>query len=147
MLDLLSRALGEGYLALDEYDHRSGRVGAAKLMSELTAQVEDLPAAFRWDPAAPPTLPPPPVPVRAPAESSDRFVARAALVAGIVSVPLGLIVIGVVAAVVAVALSFSVRPASPHRGIAVVGRVCGCVGAALAALMLILVIAMPTPTP
>jgi hypothetical protein len=50
VLELLSRALSEGYLALDEFEHRSDQVNTAKLVSELTSQVKDLPLQFHWEP-------------------------------------------------------------------------------------------------
>jgi hypothetical protein len=53
VLDLLSRAVEEGYLDLDEYEVRVVRVTEGKTISALYAQVADLPAQFRWDPSRP----------------------------------------------------------------------------------------------
>ena len=54
VLDLLSRALGEGFLELGEYDSRITAVHSARTVGDLMGQVADLPPAFRWPPQPPP---------------------------------------------------------------------------------------------
>jgi len=56
VLDLLNRALEEGYLELHEYEARMPRVTEAKTVRALYAQVADLPPQFRWDPRHLPPL-------------------------------------------------------------------------------------------
>jgi hypothetical protein len=53
VLELLSRAVEEGYLDLDEYEARVTRVTEGKTIAALHAQVADLPPQFRWDPSQP----------------------------------------------------------------------------------------------
>jgi hypothetical protein len=54
VLELLGRALEEGYLDLDEYEARLTRVTEGKTIAALHAQIADLPAKFNWDPSRPP---------------------------------------------------------------------------------------------
>jgi len=56
VLELLSRALGEGYLELDEYDNRITAVHGARTVGDLMGQVADLPPAFRWPPQPSPAV-------------------------------------------------------------------------------------------
>jgi len=55
VLELLGRALEEGYLDLDEYEARLTRVTEGKTVAALHAQVADLPPQFHWDPFQPPS--------------------------------------------------------------------------------------------
>jgi hypothetical protein len=53
VIELLSRAVGEGYLDLDEYEARVARVTEGKTVATLYTVVADLPPQFRWDPVQP----------------------------------------------------------------------------------------------
>jgi hypothetical protein len=60
-LDMVTRALEEGYLELPEYEQRMAVITSAKFMSELLDTQRDLPGQFRWDPRTiPPSTSPPP---------------------------------------------------------------------------------------
>jgi hypothetical protein len=50
VLELLNRALEEGYLELHEYEIRLPLITQAKTVRALYAQVADLPPQFRWNP-------------------------------------------------------------------------------------------------
>lgn len=49
-LELLSDALGQGYLDMAEFDQRARLVASARTTGELVGQFADLPSQFRWDP-------------------------------------------------------------------------------------------------
>jgi uncharacterized protein DUF1707 len=118
VIDLLSRALDEGGLPLDEYDRRVAAVGTATYVSQLTAQLGDLPAGFGWSPHA---FPPPVTPHPA------RSYGTTALVLGIVSLPLSMCLVGWIFGILAVVYS---RRGAGARGFgaAMIGRVFGIVG-------------------
>lgn len=61
VLDLLSRALVDGYLDLPEYDRRSVVAYSAVTVGDLVAQLADLPRQFHWFPVAPLVARPAPV--------------------------------------------------------------------------------------
>ena len=117
VIDLLSRALDEGGLPLDEYDRRVAAVGVATYAAELTAQLDGLPAGYDWSPHA---FPPPVVP--RPATSSGRT----ALVLGIVSLPLSMCLVGWIFGILAIL--YSRRGPARGFGPAMIGRVFGIVG-------------------
>ena len=127
VLELLGRALAEGYLALDEYDERIVAASGARVRSELMAPLHDLPAQFQWDPRmltgrAPARQP------EATTEANVRTLATLALVLGIMSLPLSFCLVGWIFGGAAVIVSFpgSRRPGT--RSQAVVGRVLGLMG-------------------
>ena len=117
VIDLLSRALGEGGLPLDEYDRRVAAVGAATYASQLSAQLGDLPAGYAWSPHAfpPPVTPHPP-----------HASGRTALILGIVSLPLSMCLVGGILGMLAVVYSRR-GPAARGFGPAMIGRVFGIV--------------------
>jgi hypothetical protein len=53
VLELLSRALEEGYLDLSEYEERMTSVHTARTVGDLVRPLVDLPSQFRWDPRGP----------------------------------------------------------------------------------------------
>jgi hypothetical protein len=117
VIDLLSRALDEGGLPLDEYDRRVAAVGTAVYAAELTAQLEGLPARFGWSPHA---FPPPVVPH--PARSSGGT----ALILGILSLPLSMCLVGWIFGILAI--HYSRRGPARGFGPAMIGRVFGILG-------------------
>jgi hypothetical protein len=117
VIDLLSRALDEGGLPLDEYDRRVAAVGAATYVSELAAQLDGLPAGFEWSPHA---FPPPVAPH--PVKSSGTT----ALILGIVSLPLSMCLVGWIFGILAIL--YSRRGPARGFGAAMIGRVFGIVG-------------------
>jgi Domain of unknown function (DUF1707) len=132
VIEALSRALGEGYLTLEEYDHRVVAVGSATYASELLGTVQDMPPEFGWDPR--PVPPPPGRPAR---------FARTALVLGVVSLPSSVCLLGAVFGVAAIAFSVpGGRGAGPWSP-AMIGRVLGAVGIALSAAVLIALLSGP----
>ncbi|WP_225947005.1 DUF1707 and DUF4190 domain-containing protein [Plantactinospora soyae] len=65
VLELLSRALEEGYLDLSEYEERMTSVHTARTVGDLVRPLVDLPSQFRWDPRPyPAPAAPAPAPVR-----------------------------------------------------------------------------------
>jgi hypothetical protein len=54
VINLLNKAVEEGYLDLYEYERRMITASSAATQGELVAQLWDLPAEFRWDPSRPP---------------------------------------------------------------------------------------------
>lgn len=149
VLDLLARALGEGYLELGEYDNRITAVHDARTVGDLMGQVADLPPAFRWPPQPPPMMVAPvPGPVAGPVAvpcpgPGGAFAPQPAPVNGavhgmaIASAVLGAISlvsafcsgIGAVPGVAAVLLA--VRPLRAGDNTARVGMVLGLVGVVL----------------
>jgi len=117
VLDLLSRALDQGRLPLVEYDRRVVAVGSATYAGELAAQLGGLPPGFDWSPHA---LPPPVTPPAVPRSGT------AALVLGIVSLPLSVCLVGWIFGILAILYSRR-GPANGFRP-ALIGRVLGIVG-------------------
>ncbi|GAB3148000.1 hypothetical protein GCM10027290_32070 [Micromonospora sonneratiae] len=60
VLDLLSRALEQGYIELGEYEVRMAAIQSARTVGDLTGQTADLPHQFRWQPQHQPAPVPPP---------------------------------------------------------------------------------------
>jgi hypothetical protein len=112
----LSHALGQGDLAIGDYDHRVAAVGTATYTSELLAQLRDLPPEYAW-------LPPAAVapPAAAPAKG------RAALILGILSLPTSFCVFGGLLGLTAVVLSLRGERV-PGISASLLGRVFGIVG-------------------
>jgi hypothetical protein len=108
VIDLLTRALDDERLPLDEYDRRVAAVGAATYAA----------AEYGWRPHA---LPPPVTPDR-----PGRSYERTALVLGILSLPLSVCLIGWIFGILAVHYSRRGQPRS--FGPALIGRVLGIVG-------------------
>ncbi|WP_346259641.1 DUF1707 domain-containing protein [Plantactinospora sp. ZYX-F-223] len=148
VLDLLSRALEEGYLELAEYEERMVSVQAARTVADLTRPLADLPAQFRWYPhppagaaAAPLVRPPGGRPGQLGQVGTERGEERdtwvAALILGIVSLPLSLCLgAGVLPGAVAILLGRPRRGRS-HQVRATIGMVLGVVGVALSSVMIV----------
>lgn len=119
VIGLLTRALDGDRLDLADYDRRVAAVGTATYVSELSAQVADLAPEFTWHPhaAAPPVTPHP-----------AGNTGRAALVLGLVSLPMSLCLLGWVFGILAFVFS---RRAPRGAGPALFGRVFGVVGIVL----------------
>jgi hypothetical protein len=144
VLDLLSKALEEGYLDLTEFDQRMNSVTSAKAAHQLQAQLTDLPPRFLWNAGA---LPAPFVPATA-QDPKAHTSAVASLVLGIASVLLSVCCgVGFLFGVAAIVLSrFGMRSAN-DRGKAMAGLVLGCVGvAASIGMVLLLMFAPAAPT-
>jgi hypothetical protein len=118
VIDLLTRALDDSSLPLDEYDRRVAAVGTATYASELQAQVNDLPDEYGWRPhaLAAPVVPDHPV----------RSYGKTALVLGILSLPLSMCLIGWIFGILAIL--YSRRGQTRTVGPALIGRVFGIVG-------------------
>ncbi|GIJ47163.1 hypothetical protein Val02_40490 [Virgisporangium aliadipatigenens] len=134
VLELLNRALEEGYLELHEYENRMPQVTQAKTVHALYAQVADLPPQFRWDPRH---LPPAGAEGRRRERASNE--ALTSVILGAIAIPSALCVgaggiLGIVGAV------FGVRAlrdgANPPQAIAGIGL--GLVGIALSLLVLVI---------
>jgi len=143
VLDLLSRALEEGYIELAEYEHRMTVTTSAKTADELIAQVADLPPQFQWDPRRPP----PPAngaPAR-PSDSNAHGTAIASMVLAIISLPFSVCYgVGALFGIAAVVLS---RPGMRTRngyGMALTGLVIGLLGICASVAMFVLLVFVPT---
>ena len=142
VLDLLGKALAEGYLDLPEYEQRAGRVAAAKAVGELAGQVEDLPAPFRWVPQ-PATHAPAPGGVTGASNAgrNTHVTSIASLVLGITSLPFAICAgIGALFGVAAVVLAIPGLRNHSDYGKSMVGMVLGALGIALGLAMLALLI-------
>lgn len=155
VLDLLSRALQEGYLELGEYDTRITAVHSARTVGDLMGQVADLPPAFRWPPQPLPVVGGPvagapvgavvtpyPAPVGGfvtphPARETSHGMAIASAVLGSISLVTAFCSgIGVVFGIVAVVLA--IRPMKAKDKTARVGMALGLAGIALSAAVYVL---------
>lgn len=134
VLELLSRAVGEGYLDLDEYEARVVKVTAGKTVAALYAVAADLPPHLRWDPMQG-------VPRRREDRERESAAAAAvtALALGAVSVPVSLCV-GVGAVPGIIALFFAARGMRDEasRTKALTGLVLAIVGTAMSLGMVLL---------
>ncbi|MFX0594956.1 DUF1707 SHOCT-like domain-containing protein [Melissospora conviva] len=149
VLQLLTRAFGEGYLQPGEYDARAAAVHGARTVGELMAPVADLPAGFRWAP--PPAIPPPVagvpvggavapvvgVPVGAPPGSPAGGVSHGMAITSAVLGSISLVTslcswLGVAAGIAAVVLA--IAPMRAKDSTARVGLVLGLVGITLSVL-------------
>jgi hypothetical protein len=121
VLDLLTRALDDRSLPLDEYDRRVAAVGTATYTSELFAQVNDLPPEYVWQPhpAAGPVA----------AARAVQAYGRTALILGIVALPLSMCLVGWIFGILAIVYSRRGRTGSGATGFgaALIGRVFGIV--------------------
>lgn len=126
VLESLSRAVGEGYLDLDEYEVRVARVTESKTVAQLYATVADLPPQFRWDPNRAPRNP------EARARETVRSMAVAALALGATSIPLSLCFgAGGIAGVIGLVFARIGMADEESRSKAVIGLVLSIVGIAL----------------
>ncbi|MEH1130313.1 DUF1707 and DUF4190 domain-containing protein [Micromonospora sp. CPCC 206061] len=141
VLDLLSRALEEGYLGLDEYEQRMSATTSAKTANELRAQTSDLPPQFQWDPRHQ-------VSTTAHTGNPDRnahVTSVVSLILAIVSIPLAVCFgIGILFGVAAVVLSRPGLRTRTEYGKALAGLVVGCVGIVSSLVMIALFIFMPS---
>ncbi|MEV8518007.1 DUF1707 domain-containing protein [Dactylosporangium sp. NPDC051484] len=151
VLDLLSKAVQEGYIDLSEFDQRMNIVTSAKTAHELLGQLTDLPARFHWDPR---TSPLPSAPMTAPVtalttapHNNARTTTIASLTLAIASIPLALCFgIGGLFGIAAVVLSLpGLRNANEH-GKAMTGLVFGCLGI-VSSIVMVIVFMTTTTTP
>lgn len=117
VIDLLTRALAEDGLPLDEYDRRVVAVGTATYAEQLRAQLQDLPPEYGWRPhaAAPPVVPRP-----------AKAYGRTALILGVVSLPLSICLVGWIFGILAIL--YGRRGGAKGGSSALIGRVFGIVG-------------------
>jgi hypothetical protein len=128
VLELLSAALEQGYLTLEEYEQRMAVVTEAKTMSVLQSQVGDLPAQFRWDPRVAPQRPDAGHGSRPHTDDNVRTFAVTALVLGIASIPLALCFVGWLFGIAAIFFSIPGARGASGWSKALVGRVLGILG-------------------
>jgi hypothetical protein len=128
VLELLSAALEQGYLTLEEYEQRMTVVTAAKTMSELHDQVADLPAQFRWDPRATAQRPDAGQGSRPHTDDNVRTFAITSLVLGIASIPLTFCLVGWLLGIAAIFFSVPGSKGASGWSKAFVGRVLGILG-------------------
>jgi hypothetical protein len=142
VLDLLSRALEEGYLDLEEYEGRLVRVTESKSVADLYSQVADLPPQFRWDPR----MPLPPDRRDQQRESADSA-ALVGLILGVVSIPTSLC-FGAGAIVGAAGVIFARRGMrlGGSQPKAVTGLILGVIGIALSIAFVVALLLTPTST-
>lgn len=139
VLDLLGRALEEGFLDLAEYETRLQRVTEGKTVAELYAQVADLPPQFRWDPDRP---------MPKSREERDKESANAMAVAsialGAAAIPTSLCLgAGVIPGIAALFLARRALRREAGRGRAITGLVLGLVGVALSIGVVLLFVLSP----
>ncbi len=146
VLDLLNRAVSEGYLDLTEYEQRLGVASAAKTAEELMSQLVDLPPQFQWHPRRPPTVTSEPIPTTG---KDTRTTSIASLVLAIVSIPLAICFgIGGLFGIAAIVLSRPGLRGSTDYGKSLAGLVVGGLGILLSIVMLLLFIFLPdSPKP
>jgi hypothetical protein len=126
VIGVLSRALDDGRLAVEDHDGRVVAVSTATYVSELLTQVHDLPEDYQWQPHADATPP-------------RATTARTALILGIASVPLAFCGVGAVLGIVAIVLSFRATDHRPGFGPVLLARVFGSTGIVLSAGMVLAV--------
>ncbi|UWP80548.1 DUF1707 and DUF4190 domain-containing protein [Dactylosporangium fulvum] len=145
VLDLLGKAVQEGYLDLSEFDQRMNIVTSAKTAHELLGQLSDLPPRFHWDPRSLPL--PPSAPMTAP-HPNARTTTVASLVLAIASIPLAVCYgMGGLFGIAAVVLSIPGLRSANERGKAMTGLVLGCLGiVASIAMFFLLMFTQTTPT-
>jgi hypothetical protein len=130
VLDLLSQAVAEGYLDLNEYEQRMTVVTSAKTASVLMGQLSDLPPQFRWDPRRQQVAVRPPRP--GPRTDNTQAMSGAALILGIVSIPMAMCFgVGAAFGIAAVVLSLPGVRATNGWGLALAGRILGICGIVL----------------
>lgn len=146
-VDLLSQALGEGYIDLVEFERRVVVVQSATYVGDLVGPTSDLPHQFQWHPQPPqqqvvaPVAPAPPPQQVADVASRSTL----SLVLGAVSLPLGICFgIGVVPGVAALLLSRAGLKARPTNASAVTGLILGIFGTVGSGVMLVAFIAAIT---
>lgn len=140
VVELLGKALAEGYLDLAEYEQRMTAATAAKTTTELSRQLADLPISFQWDPrqhrmSALQVRPP----QTQPETGTANGTAIASLALGALSLPMSLCFgAGALLGLIAVVLSFPGMRSSASHTKAVLGLILGCFGTALSIGMLVL---------
>jgi hypothetical protein len=143
VVNLLSRALEEGYLDLSEYDQRITAANAAKTADQLVAQTEDLPDQLRWHPhrAAGPAS-------AAATPRSAHAATITALVLAVASLPTAICFgMGGLFAIAAMILSRPGLRSDRDHNLALVALVLGCLGLLLSIGMLLLFIFLPDSSP
>jgi hypothetical protein len=140
VLDLLSAALEQGYLTLEEYEERMAAVSTAKTASVLHSQVTDLPAQFRWDPRVTTQRPDPGLGSKPHADGNVRTFAITSLVLGIASIPLALCLVGWLFGIAAIFFSIPGSKGASGWSKALVGRVLGIIGIVLSGGVIAIVI-------
>jgi hypothetical protein len=117
VLHRLTTALDERALPMDEYDRRVAAIGTAVYVSELSAQLRDLPPVYSWEPH-------PAAAVVTPKGGTRP--GRTALVLGILSLPLSFCLVGWIFGILAILYSRR----APAKGFSppMVGRVLGILG-------------------
>lgn len=138
VLELLSRALEEGYLDLDEYETRFIAVSQAKTVGELYTSVSDLPTTLRTDPRQSSLT----------SGASRRRdgaddMALVALILGAVSIPTSLMMAGLLVGAAAVVFARLGLRSQTSRHKAAIGMALGIVGMVLSAVLIILMIVAP----
>ncbi|MFV2084667.1 DUF1707 SHOCT-like domain-containing protein [Micromonospora sp. LOL_021] len=122
VVELLARALGEGYLDLTEYERRLVEATAATTSGELAAQLTDLPRRFHWDPRTP-------VVGSSVADRAWAGRTSAALIMAVASLPFAACYgAGAVFAVAAIVLAGPGRRVPGQRARALAATVIGSVG-------------------
>ena len=142
VLDLLSKALEEGYLELHEYEARLVRVTEAKSVADLYGQVADLPPQLRWDPRQP-----------MPRSREDRqrenadSAALVAFVLGLVSLPTTVCFgAGGLVGIAAVVFGGRALRLGGNRPKAIAGLVLGIIGIAVSIALVLAVMLSPEST-
>jgi hypothetical protein len=129
VIDLLNKAVVEGYLDLHEYEQRMITASSAATQGELVAQLWDLPAEYRWDPAQA---------TRHPARQHADTLALLSLILGSTSLPLSLCFgVGGLPGAAALVLSILGMRSSRHYGMAIGGFVTGLLGVLLSIAMVL----------
>jgi hypothetical protein len=128
VLELLTAALEQGYITLDEYEQRMAPVNTAKTASVLSGQVADLPPQFRWDPRTAARQQPAVSRIR---DDNVRTFAVTSLALGAASIPLSLCLVGWLFGIAAIFLSVPGSKGASGWSKALVGRVLGIIGIVL----------------
>lgn len=135
VVELLGRAVAQGYLSLEEYEQRLVAATSARRISELHGQLSDLPAQFEWNPSVAPAAAQALAPTfgvaphgAQPTESEARVVAGAALALGIASIPLSLCGVGAFFGIAALVLGLRSRRGGTLQSYGIVGATLGVAG-------------------